>query len=35
MRYISKLRFIFKLWGLHGGDYKQYRVLCCVALWFL
>jgi hypothetical protein len=26
---------LFKMWGFHGGDYEEWRLLGCYAMWFL
>jgi hypothetical protein len=26
---------IYKIWGFHGGDYEEWRLLGCYAMWFL
>jgi hypothetical protein len=27
--------YLFKIWGFHGGDYEECRLLGCYAVWLL
>jgi hypothetical protein len=33
---VEKIRkLVFRIWGLHDGDYKECRILGCSAMWVL
>jgi hypothetical protein len=31
----NKLRGLYKIWGFHGGDYEEWCLLGCYAVWLL
>jgi hypothetical protein len=35
MKEVEKGETDFKIWGFHGGDYEEWRLLECYAVWFL
>jgi hypothetical protein len=35
LRKAMKIEKTCKIWGLHGGDYEEWRLLGCYAMWLL